>query len=206
MDFSFDNYYQLSLFIGGIIALISSLVIYYDGPKKAENLGWFLTNIFAAIWSFGYLFMISTDDHDIAYLSNIILHWAAIFIPLFYLFFALAITNTYEKYKKIFYLFSVIAVILVIANLSKNYVTDVFPKFIFNFAPNAGPLYKYFTIYFFLVAILALLIIYKNLKTQKYLEKTDRLRIKYILIASIFGFSGGGSVFFLTFNVQIPPY
>ncbi len=206
MDFSFDNYYQLSLFIGGIIALISSLVIYYDGPKKAENLGWFLTNMFAAIWSFGYLFMISTNDHDAAYLSNVILHWAATFIPLFYFFFALAITNTYVKYKKVFYLFSVIAIGLVIANLSKYYVTDVFPKFIFNFAPNAGPLYKYFTAYFFLVIIIAILIIYKFLKTQIFQDNADKLRIKYILIASIFGFSGGGSVFFLTFNVQVPPY
>ena len=206
MGFLFDSYYQVTLFIGGVIALISSLTVYYDGPKKAENVGWFLSNFFAAIWSFAYLFMISTRNHEQAYLSNIILHWAATFIPLFYFFFALAITNTYIKYKNIFYIYSVCGIILEILNLSKNFITDVFPKYIFNFAPNAGYLYKYFTIYFFAVVISALVIIYKSLKDPANSEKIDKLRIKYIFIASVFGFAGGSSVFLLTFNIPIPPY
>ncbi|MEK7564873.1 MAG: ATP-binding protein [Patescibacteria group bacterium] len=206
MGFLFSNYYQVTLFIGGVIALISSLTVYYDGPKKAENIGWFLSNFFAAIWSFGYLLMISTKNYEQAYLSNIVLHWAAIFIPLFYFFFALAITNTYEKYKNVFYLYSVMGIVLEILNPSRNFVTDVFPKYIFNFAPNAGYLYKYFTIYFFAVVISALLIIYRSLKDPSNSEKIDKLRIKYIFIASVFGFAGGSSVFLLTFNIPIPPY
>ncbi len=206
MNFLFTNYYQVSLFMGGIIALISSLVVYYDGPKQKENIGWFLSNIFAAMWSFGYLVMISTENKDTAYLSNIFLHWAAIFIPLFYFFFAIAITKTYEKHRKEFYIFSVIAVALVVSNLSRLFITDVFHKYIFNFAPNAGPLYKYFTVYFFTIIIHALVIVYQGFKAIPNTDKTEKLRLKYILISSLLGFSGGSSVFFLTFNVPIPPY
>ena len=205
MHFLFGNYYQFSLFWGGVIALISSFAVYYDGPRESENIGWFLSNIFAAIWSFGYLNMITTQDKEIASLSNIILHWAAIFIPLFYFFFTLAITKSYERYKKVFYFFSILAIFFTVIVTLKSFVLDVVPKFIFNYVPDAGPLYKYFTAYFFIVVIYALVILYKNLDVTE-ISGLDKLRLKYIFIASMLGFAGGSSVFFLTFNIQIPPF
>lgn len=205
MDNFLGNYYQFSLFLGGIIAVISSFVVYFDGPKEKENIGWFLSNLFAAIWSFGYLIMISVRNKDLAYLSNIVLHWAAILIPLFYFFFVLAITDAYEKYKKIFYGFSALAVIFIIINPFNFFVKDVLPKFIFNFVPDAGPAYKYFTAYFFFTVIYSLTILYEGLAADK-TKKINKTKLKYIFIASTLGFAGGSGVFFLTFNVNIPPY
>lgn len=204
MSFAFNNLYQVSLFVGGIVALVSSITVYYDGPRKQENIGWFLSNLFAAIWSFGYLYMISTTNHDRAYASDVILHGAATFVPLFYFYFALAITNTHNRYKYFYYFFSAWAVGWLFAIPSHYFIADTFPKFVFNFAPDAGPWYIFFALYFFLLVLFAIAIIFSDIRTRNYADLLEKKRMKYILIASILGFGGGGSVFLLTFNITAP--
>lgn len=47
------KYYTLSLFFGGIIALVSAVVVYYYNAKRLEAAAWLLVNVSSAIWSFG---------------------------------------------------------------------------------------------------------------------------------------------------------
>ena len=195
------NYFSIALGLGGVIAIVSSSVVYASDTHKPENVHWFLSNVFAAIWSFGYLFMITANNVDVAYGSNLILHSAAIFIPLFYLSFVVHLTDTNAKYRRSVQLFSIASIILLFANFSHNFVRAVIPKFVFNFAPYAGPWYGFFTFYFFAIVIYALFV----LARARHDQKTNKL-FKYIFYVSLLGFAGGGSVFFLTFNVNFPPY
>jgi signal transduction histidine kinase len=197
----FINYFSVSLGLGAIIAIVSSSIVYTSDPQKKENVRWFLSNFFAAIWSTAYMIMISTDDPKLAYTANLILHGAAIFIPLFYFSFVTYLTETAQKYRITYYVFSVIAIALLFANWSKNFVSSVKPKFTFNFAPDAGPWYWIFALYFFALVILSLVILLKRI-----LVTTDKKLLKFIFFSSLFGFAGGGSVFFLTFNINFPPY
>lgn len=197
----FINYFSVSLGLGSIIAIVSSSIVYTSDPQKKENVHWFLSNFFAAIWSSAYMVMISTDDPKVAYISNLILHGAAIFIPLFYFAFVTYLTETASKYKRLFYYFSIISVVLFFANWSKNFVSSVKPKFIFHFAPDAGPWYWIFTLYFVSIVVISLIILLRRIQISQ-----NKKLLKYIFFASLFGFAGGGSVFFLTFNINFPPY
>lgn len=199
---SFD-YYSLSLFVGGFVAIISGAIVYITNRREFTNLAWFLLTISTAVWSFGYFLMINAPTYNIAFLSNWILHYSAIFIPVFYFLFVLAITGYYERYKKILFLSVVFLVIFLVLNSTSLLVRDVLPKFIFHYAPDAGPFYIYFTLYFFTLVLSSLFILILKIRNA---DAVESQRLKYILFSSSAGFIGGGSVFFLTFNINLPPY
>lgn len=198
MDF---NYFNISLFVGGLVALIAGIFPFLMSRTKA-NRAWLFLNVAVAVWSFGYFAMIITNEKEVAWISQMVLHFGATFIPVFYLNFVVEITGKIKEYKaklRLIYIWSVILAMLVPTRL---YISDVIPKYIFKYVVDAGPLYIYFTMYFWAVAIYAATILFRAC-----LEKTgvERRQLIYLFISQI-GFLGGGSVFFLTFNISIPPY
>ncbi len=199
------NYYTVALFLGGIIAFLSGLFVFLANKKNILSISWLLLNICSSVWSFGYLYMIISVSEHVAYISNVVLHIAASFIPFFFLLFISNVTKTYLVYKKIIWFFiSPITLFFVYIANSSLFVTGVFHKFVFNYAPNAGPLYIFFALYFALLTMLSLFILFKRII---YLDRhKESLQLRQILISSSFGFLGGGSVFFLTFNINFPPY
>ena len=96
---SLFGYFSLSLFLGGVVALISGGIVYFAGPRKRTNIFWMLLNLSTATWSFGYFSMITLGNVGYAHISNLILHYGAILIPIFYLLFVLHITGYYKKFK-----------------------------------------------------------------------------------------------------------
>jgi len=129
MDF---NYFNISLFVGGLVALIAGIFPYYMHKTKA-NIVWLFLNISVAIWSFGYFSMISTNQKEIAWISQIIMHFGATFIPVFYLNFVLEITEKINNYKsklRLIYIWSFLLATLV---PTKLYISDVVPKYIFKY-------------------------------------------------------------------------
>lgn len=199
---TFFHYYSLSLFLGGFIAIISGVVVYLNNRKGLDNVAWLLLNISTAVWSFGYFTMINTTNQQTAVISNLILHFGAIFIPIFYLLFVLSITGFYETNKKVLIGAIFFLLIFIFLNTTQLFIKDVIPKFIFNFAPDAGPAYIYFTFYFFLIVAYSLFILFKKIRKS---SKDESQKLGYIFFSSMAGFLGGGSVFFLTFNINFPP-
>ncbi len=197
------NYFNISLFLGGLVAIGSGAFVFFNDPHKRENIAWMLLNLVTAIWSFGYFSMLLSPSKLAAINSDWILHIGAILIPIFYFYFIVHLTKTAKKYQMLTVLFSVFAVAFLIISKSTLFVADVFPKAPLAFAPDAGPLYIYFTVYFFAIVLIAEWILLLTILKQKDLERT---RLLYVLFSSSAGFIGGGSVFLLTFNINIPPY
>ncbi len=198
------NYYSVSLFIGGFVALLSGAVVFLNDRKSFTNWSWLLLNISSSIWSFAYFLMITAGDVISGYRYNVILHWGAICIPFFYFLFILGITKTLSRFRTLAFVIGTIALFFSVINQSLLFVDKVLPKFVFNYAPNAGPFYIYFTIYFFSINIIAGLILLEKILKNK--DSKEASQLKQILFSSAAGFIGGGSVFFLTFNINLPPY
>lgn len=200
---SFLNYYSLSLFLGGVVALLSGAAVYFSKEHRQESFPWMILNLSTAVWSFGYYSMIVSSDGNSATISDWVLHYGAILIPIFYFYFIISLTRTAEKYRKMFYLFVPFTLFFLFINTSNSFLQSVIPKTPFSFAPDAGPFYTHFTIYFFAIVIFAQIILYKAIKN---LPQKERPRLWLVFFSSLVGFIGGGSVFFLTFNVPWPPY
>ena len=199
------NYYSLSLFLGGLVALASGIAVFFSKEKESTKirLPWMLLNISSAIWSFGYFEMITAVAHLQAYGWDVILHFGAVMIPLFYLTFVLALTGTYDKHKIFLWLSMACGGVFILMLPFPIFVQDVFPKYIFGFAPNAGPAYKYFAAYFFIITTFSAYILLRQAIAS---SRPKSLRLLYVFLSSLAGFIGGGSVFFLTFNIPIPPF
>jgi len=198
------DYFSISLLIGGFSALLSGFVVFIHNRRRLENVAWLLSNITSAIWSFGYFTMITTTSHEVATISNYILHFAATLIPVFYLLSVLSITGEYYKHKIQFLVTFIIGFIFLLMVPTKLFVKDVIPKAHFNFVPDAGLAYIWFTLFFFAVVAYTLYFVFKKYKVVN--DQVQKAKLKYIILFTIFGFSGGGSVFFLTFNINILPY
>ncbi len=198
------DYFSITLLLGGFTALLSGFVVFIHNRKKSENIAWLLSNLTSAIWSFGYFVMINSKTHDLALWSNWILHMASIYIPVCYFLSIAFITDTYQRYKRQILVSALFGFVFLMFVPTAWYVRDVIPKAHFNFVCDAGPLYIYYTIYFFLVVLYALSIVFRKLRTET--NPIQIQRYKYIILFTIFGFAGGGSVFFLTFNIPILPY
>lgn len=202
MGITFD-YYSISLLIGGFSALISGFVVYIHNHKTLENISWFFFNLTSAIWSFGYFATINATTSESAFIYDWILHIAAILVPLFCLLSVVSITDTYKKNKIVIIISAILGLFFLVITPTKLFINGVIPKAIFNFVPDAGPLYIYFTIYFFALAFYILYILFKKYYQSKDIEHQ---RYKYIIFFTAIGSVGGGSVFFLTFNIPILPY
>jgi signal transduction histidine kinase len=198
------NYYTISLLTGAFLAFISGLVVFINNRSKPENQAWFALTLSTSIWSFGYFYMTVTQNKDMAIFSDQILHYAAIFIPLFYFLLVLIIANKVMQYMWLFIFYTCIAVFFVTVTPSTEFVADVIPKVGFNFAPVPGYLYIYFFIYFCLLVTSGIAIaLYSITQTTDAQQKN---RLKYTIYFSIVAALGGGSVFATTFFSTIPPY
>lgn len=198
------DYFTLTLLLGGFTALLSGLLVMIHDHKNTENQTWLMLNLSSAVWSFGYFAMTISTDSSSAYIYNVILHAAAILIPLFYFLFTLTATSTFLSHKKVFYTSVALAFIFEVFNATTYFVKDVVPKAPFKFAPEPGPLYIYFTIYFFAIVLYSIYIEYKRYKNTE--DKIRKQTLKYIILFTLAGFGGGGSVFLLTFNIPLAPY
>lgn len=203
MVINFD-YFSISLLIGGFTALLSGLVVYIHNHKTTENIAWFLFNLSSAVWSFGYFATINAPTHQFAFVSDWILHLAATLVPLFCLLSVIAITGNYSKHKVGVVISSLVGLFFLISTPTSFFVRDVIPKANFNFVPDAGPLYIYFTIYFFFLVLYVLYVLANTYLQTK--DKVEARRFMYMFIFTAIGSAGGGSVFFLTFNVPFLPY
>lgn len=198
------NYYSISLVIGAFTALISGFIVISRDYKRPENQAWFALTMCTAIWSTGYFYMTIANSHAQGLLGNWILHYAAIFIPLFYYLLVLIITDTVDKHKIKFSIYTVIAFLFTLVNLATPFVADVIPKVGFNFAPVPGYLYIYFFLYFVFLVVDGL--ITTAIKAYYEKDRSKRLRFVYTIIFTIAASVGGGSVFATTFLTVIPPY
>ncbi len=197
------NYYSVSLLIGGFIAFLSGLLVLLNDRTKPENQAWFAMTVSTSIWSFAYFFMTITTSKQEATTANLILHDAAIFIPLFYFLLVLFSTKKYEQFKYLFYVFCLAALAFLFINPSSKFVSDLVPKAGFNFAQIPGPLYLYYFIYFSTLVSLGIIVsLYSIFKSE---DKDQKIRYRYIIYFTLAAAFGGGSVFATTF-FGIPPY
>lgn len=197
------NYYTVSLLIGGFMAFVSGLLVLLNDKEKRENQAWFAMTVSTSIWSFGYFFMTITGSKANASIANLVLHDAAIFIPLFYFLLVLFSTKNYEKFKYLFYTFCLVAIVFLFINPLNDFVSDLVPKAGFNFAQVPGPLYIYYFIYFSVLVTLGIAVsLYSIFKSD---NEDQKIRYRYIIYFTLAAAIGGGSVFATTF-FGIPPY
>ncbi len=192
------GYFQLCALGGFLIAGGTGIFVCL---KRKDALGKVLSLLLisSAIWSLGLFLMITPASLKAARVGAF-LHGAAAAIPAFYLHFVVMLINRQKKIVKIAYAAGFLILIFV---PSTFFVERLVPKGGFNFYPEPGIVYHLFTINFWVWVLWALKLLWSEYKRS---PAAKAIQLKYIILASLMGFIGGGSAFFLDYNLPVPPY
>ncbi|MGM0568499.1 MAG: histidine kinase N-terminal 7TM domain-containing protein, partial [Elusimicrobiota bacterium] len=203
---------NINLFaLSGVLTFISTLALglftWIKRRNKAHKL-WAFYNFVAAIWGFGAFKFSTTLDKGEVFFWLYLSHIGVIFIPVFFLHFSLEFLEQKKEYLiKLVYMLGIAFLILNITDwlgLTRVFIVNiryVFNSFYVDSPP--GPVYPFFVAFFFLSVGYAF---YCGLKKLKISSGINKLQIKYFLIAMGIGFLGGGTAFFMVFEIDIYPY
>jgi len=155
-----------------------------------------------AIWSFGIAMKTITLDGSWVIFWVKLLHAGAILLPVLFLHFIFVLLNYTRGEKRFLKTIYVISCIIFFSLFTKLFIKDVVFKPPFGYYAVPGTAYHIFTLTFFVCIGYAH---YKIAKVYKRLTGLKKNQIKYVLIASIVGFTGGSTVFLPVFNFKIFP-
>ena len=197
------KYFIFCFFFGSIICYITGFWAYFKNRSSLINRTWLLLSTSSGTWSLSHLLMAITNDYQVAKFISYLVYISAILIPPFYFYFVLSLINEINK-RKYELLFSFFISILFLFLLSHKYfIIGVFPISVFNYYDRLGYIGLWFFTYFVLISTYALVLLLFGLRKTSGIK---RVQLKYVAIASVLGFTGGGQTFLLAFNINIPPY
>src|SRR3990172_10400810 len=199
------NYLAISGLTTSICGTLCAFFLYFSSPRTDTKQICALYNLSMALWGLGLFISFSTLNPKIALFWNKFLNTSAILIPVLFFYFVLLLTNKVQQYKKelvvymtISFLFLGLAIVF-----NDHFVRIVEPKMNFKLYPTSGSLYYFFPIQYGYLAIRAILILISEFKNSSGLRKEQ---LKYILLGNAIGFGGGGTTFFLVFDIKIYPF
>lgn len=201
-------FFKFSFFLGGLVPLLLGVFIYLQNRKSALNKTYLGMSLCCAIWSFGFFAMFSSSTIETAYYWRWFMESGSILIPTFWLHFVLIFLNLSRKRRGILIFGYLVGSALWLFNLTDFFIrgifaTEIIKKGIFNFYPTAGIGYTLFFIFFFSIVCYTLIELARSYKTSNDIQAQQ---IKFLIIAALLGFGGGGMTFLLTFNILIAPY
>lgn len=188
--------------LNGITGTILGLLVLLRNRRREANWSYGLFCLSVALWSYSYFFWQMASDNPSALFWSRMLMAPAIFIPIFYAHHILALFGP-KQFKRPTLLFGYIfGVIFFFADLTTNFVKSVSPKLNFPYWPNPGSLFHVFLPIWVAFVLWGVYIILYNFKRARGMERNQ---LRYVLIATVIGWTGGVTNFFLWYNIPVPP-
>lgn len=195
------NPLAISAFFTSIVSLILGGTVFFKKKKDSITISYTLLTVSFYIWIFGIGMEIIAPDKDWGFFWNRWLYSGAIFIPTFFVYFVQSYLNKIDI--KLLISTHIISFILLIFNYTPFFVKDIVPKGSFNYASVPGIIFPFFVLYFFLMIIYSFYLLVKEFDKSIGLRRNQ---LKFIILASVIGFSGGSTNFLLVFEIlYIPP-
>ena len=195
------NPLSLSAFFTAITSITLGGLVFFKKGKDKISFSYALLTLSFFMWVFGIGMEIGAPNKDWGFFWNRWLYAGAIFIPTFFIQFAQYYIN--KPKKKILLLCYILSSILLFFNFTPLFVRDLVPKGSFNYASVPGIIFPFFVAYFFITIVYSFYFIIQEYKISIGIKRNQ---IKFLLLASVIGFSGGSTNFLLVFEfIRIPP-
>ncbi len=125
-----------------------------------------------------------------------------IFLPVFYLHHLLSLLNLQSKKRPILVFGYIFSGIFSVLNFSPLFIKGVAPKLCFPYWPVAGVAFIPFFLVWSWYVLYAVVIIIRQLGNA---QGETKNQLRYILVATILGYGGGATNYFLWFDIPILP-
>ena len=195
-------FYALTGLINAVTSTILGFFVYFKNRKAKVNQTFTLFCLSVAAWSYAYYFWPGAQDQSTALFWFRALHIGAIFIPICYFHFVLIWLNLYQKKKKILMLGYLAALFFCVFDFTPLFIKGMVPKLSFKYWGEPGILYPFFLLLFFSYAVYTIYLLFKAYQSS---TGTRRSQLRYILVGTIIGYSGGATNYPLWYNIPIYP-
>ncbi|MFA6393432.1 MAG: ATP-binding protein [Patescibacteria group bacterium] len=191
------NFFINSALITAITSFLLGVFVLHRNRKSLTNKLWSLVCFGAFIWEIGLYFELISDNETEALVWNKILYIGAILLPIFYYHFVTALLEINKKKRNLLVVGYSLAIFYLTMNVfTRFFVEGVPPALGFNYWVKPGPLYYPYFIYFTAYFAISFYYLIKALKER---DTSKKQQVKYMLLAGVFGVSGGVTVFFPQF-------
>ncbi len=193
-------------FCNAFFSFILGLFVFFKNPRSKVNKYFFIMNVFITGWAFFVAFLAGNADRDSALFFARINNLFALFIPVFFLHFVLALIDRISENIKFLVSFYTLNIVVLVFSLvfPGHFVGDVKPKMdLPMYTDEPGFLYFIFTFLFLIETGYAIKEMVKVYPLSSAIKKTQ---IKYTIVASIVGFVFGGSTFPLVYDISVYPW
>jgi len=196
------SFYAISAIINAVLSSAIGIFVFRKNWKNPIYLTYSLFCLSVSVWSYSYfLWQISTEElHALLYCR--LLMAGAMFTPVFYFHHILALSNRLAEKRKVLTFGYCFVIAASIANLTPSFVVSVSPKLGFEFWPNPGAAFNVFLPIWGGFVLYGLYIILQTYKTSRGLLHNQ---MKYLLVATLIGWTGGATNYPLWYNIPIPP-
>ena len=195
-----NTYYAIASALTFFISLSVGFLVFLKNKKNSINRSYFLLSLSTAAWAGGIYFHAVVYDRTWCLFWGRFAHIGASFIPIFFFQFATSFLNIHEKYKIHLKVGYFLAVFFSVFAFHPWFFTSVSPKVSLRQWADPGSLYPLFAAFF---AIFIIYAFYIMLKAYPTLSSYRKNQLKYIIIASASGFSGGSTTFLAVYGIKI---
>ena len=194
-------YAYTNLFNFAVSLAIALLAMAYSKNRPVNKIFALLATA-VGIWSFGLFNHTLSNNPESAMFWSKFLHTAAIFIPALYLNFILELLNR-RNYVTIGVSYSVCLILVILLNFTNLFIREVSPIIKFSYFPKGGLVYSFYILFYFSCVVYGCYLIIRD---APILSGIKKLQLKYVLLSSIIGFTGGATTFLPIYNIPIFPY
>ncbi|MFH1729497.1 MAG: ATP-binding protein [Pseudomonadota bacterium] len=204
------QFYSFSYLITLICGFLLGFYI-FTREKNKQNIIWGIMHLGVVLWSFGRYIQINTNSHQTAILaSHVLLIGSLIIYPtLFHTTFIFIKRDLLKKWKILLSVLYVNSLILIaiefwdIFNGGNTLIIEVIPKLDFKYYETFG---VFLTSHLIVQLLFPVIGIYELIDYYLKADKSEKNRVKYFLLAIVFGIVGSTTVLGLSYNIPITPF
>ncbi|HUG12309.1 MAG TPA: ATP-binding protein [Opitutaceae bacterium] len=196
-------YCIVTAFVNAVASLILGASVFLKNVRDGKNAVFGLFTMSVSAWSAFYvLWQVATDvPSALAYTRGV--SFCAIFIPLCYFHFSTLLAGRRSsKLRRELKIGYATALLLGGLSLTTLMITGVEPRGGFPHWPVAGVLYPVYLMHFFYFTVRTVMVLYRAYTAA---VSATRAQLGYVYYATVIGFIGGSTNFFLWYSIPIPP-
>jgi signal transduction histidine kinase len=196
-------YAIVTALINAVASLILGASVFLKNVRDGKNAVFGLFTLSVSAWSAFYVMWQISDDAPSALAHSQGVSFCAIFIPLCYFHFSTLLAGRRStRLRRELRAGYTTALLLGGLSLTDFMITGVEPRGGFPHWPMAGPLYWIYLAHFFYFAVRTVMVLHSAWKAS---VSAIRAQLGYVFWATVIGFAGGSTNFFLWYDIPIPP-
>lgn len=196
------NIFAFLAAINTVVSLLIGIFVYTQNKRSLMNKTFGLFSLSVVVWSAGYFLWQNAKTPENALFWSRVLMVGAILIPILNFHFVLAFLNKVKEQRIALYAGYALFFFFLLSSFSSLFVSGVEQKLEFPFWPNPGILFHPFLFLWVIYVVYGGVLL---VKARASAIESLRSQIEYILFATVIGYGGGITNFFLWYDISIPP-